>query len=93
MSRECRGPFHDDRTRFVTHDVSRGVNRTCPNCGTDLVAFGALPDDVRERLEADPERQRQSVAHRRERHTACPDCKLEIHGCGQPYAVPEPTPE
>jgi hypothetical protein len=69
------------------------VNRTCPNCGTDLVAFDDLPDDVGERLEADPERQRQSVAHRRERHTACPDCELEIHGCGQPYAVPEPTTE
>jgi len=69
------------------------MNRTCPTCGTDLVAFGAPPDDVRGRLEADPERQRQSVTHRRERHTACPDCELEIHGCGQPYAVPEPTPE
>ncbi|WP_254535491.1 hypothetical protein [Halomarina litorea] len=60
----------------------------CPNCGDDLVPFAELPDDLRERLEADPDRGRQSVAHRRRKHTACPDCTLEIHGCGQPYAVP-----
>ncbi|WP_372909588.1 hypothetical protein [Salinigranum sp.] len=65
------------------------MHRTCPVCGGDVVAFAALPDDVRERLEADLQRQRQSVAHRREKHTACPDCGVEIHGCGQPYAVPE----
>lgn len=52
-------------------------------------SFGALPDDLRGRLEADPERQRQSVPHRRKKHTACPGCTLEVHGCGQPYAVPE----
>ncbi|WP_152043028.1 hypothetical protein [Salinigranum salinum] len=61
----------------------------CPVCGTAIVAFVDLPEAVRERLEADPERQWQSVAHRREKHTACPDCELEIHGCGQPYAIPE----
>lgn len=61
----------------------------CPICGSDLVAFGDLPEDLRERLESDPERQRQSVPHRREKHTACPECTLEIHGCGQPYAAPE----
>jgi hypothetical protein len=61
----------------------------CPVCGTEIVAFVDLPEAVRERLETDPERQRQSVAHRREKHTACPDCELEIHGCGQPYAIPE----
>ncbi len=65
------------------------MDSTCPVCEGDVVAFVDLPDDVRERLEADPERQRQSVAHRRKKHTACPDCELEIHGCGQPYAVPE----
>lgn len=65
------------------------MNRACPVCESDLVAFINLPDTVRERLEADPERQRQSVAHRREKHTACPDCELEIHGCGQPYVLPE----
>jgi hypothetical protein len=53
------------------------------------VAFSELPDELQGRLEADPGRQRQSVAHRREKHTACPDCTLEIHGCGQPYAIPE----
>lgn len=61
----------------------------CPVCGSDIVAFSELPDEMRERFEADPQRQRQSVAHRREKHTACPDCTLEIHGCGQLYAVPE----
>lgn len=61
----------------------------CPVCGAEMVAFADLPDDVRERLEASPARGRQSVEHRRERHTACPDCTLEIHGCGQPYAIPE----
>jgi len=61
----------------------------CPVCGSAVVAFSELPGELRERLEADPGRQRQSVAHRRENHTACPDCTLEIHGCGQPYAIPE----
>lgn len=65
------------------------MDRTCPVCGGDIVAFTDLPSDVRERLENDPQRQRQSIAHRREKHTACPECELEIHGCGQPYAVPE----
>ena len=65
------------------------MDRTCPVCGEDIVAFTDLPSDVRERLENDPQRQRQSVAHRRQKHTACPECELEIHGCGQPYAVPE----
>lgn len=61
----------------------------CPVCGSDLVRFDTLPAGLREQLEADPERQRQSVSHRREKHTACPECTLEIHGCGQPYIVPE----
>ncbi len=61
----------------------------CPVCDSDLVPFEDLPEESRVRLEADPERQRQSVAHRRAKHTACPECTLEIHGCGQPYAVPE----
>lgn len=61
----------------------------CPVCETPLIPFADLSDDQRERLEADPTRQRQSVPHRREKHTVCPDCTLEIHGCGQPYAVPE----
>jgi len=61
----------------------------CPVCGSTVVPFGELPDDLRERLEADPRRQRQSVEHRRVKHTVCPDCTLEIHGCGQPYAIPE----
>lgn len=61
----------------------------CPICESGLVEFAKLPEDLRARLEADPERQRQSVPHRREKHTACPECTLEIHGCGQPYAVPE----
>ncbi|MFB6191799.1 MAG: hypothetical protein ABEI11_00580 [Haloarculaceae archaeon] len=61
----------------------------CPVCGTELVAFADLPAETREPLEAAPDRQRQSVAHRREKHTVCPDCTLEIHGCGQPYALPE----
>lgn len=60
----------------------------CPACSEGLVPFADLPADLRERLEADPSRQRQSVAHRRRKHTACPECTLEIHGCGQPYAVP-----
>ncbi|WP_380681470.1 hypothetical protein [Salinigranum sp. GCM10025319] len=63
--------------------------QACPVCGGDLVAFTDLADEQRERLEADPTRQRQSVSHRRRKHTACPDCELEIHGCGQPYAIPE----
>ena len=65
------------------------MDQTCPVCGEDIVAFTDLPSDLRERLENDPQRQRQSVAHRRQKHTACPECELEIHGCGQPYAVPE----
>jgi hypothetical protein len=65
------------------------MHRTCPVRGGDVVAFAALPDDVRERLAADLQRQRQSVAHRRENHTTCPDCGAESHGCGQPYGVPE----
>jgi predicted RNA-binding Zn-ribbon protein involved in translation (DUF1610 family) len=65
------------------------MSQACPVCGAEIVAFADLPDATRERLEADPDRQRQSVSHRREKHTACPDCGLEIHGCGQPYAVPE----
>jgi hypothetical protein len=65
------------------------MGESCPVCGSGIVAFVDLPDEVRERLERDPARQRQSVAHRREKHTACPDCGLEIHGCGQPYAIPE----
>ncbi|GAB6861633.1 hypothetical protein ACFR97_15305 [Haloplanus litoreus] len=69
------------------------MNRACPNCESALVAFGNLSEAVRERLEADPRRQRQSIAHRRERHTVCPDCELEIHGCGQPYAGPERATE
>lgn len=66
---------------------------TCPACGSDLVAFADLPEDLRERLEAAPDRQCQSVAHRRRKHTACPGCTLEIHGCGQPYALPEGAPQ
>lgn len=65
------------------------MNARCPNCDTELVAFADLEADLRGTLEADPARQRQSVAHRREKHTVCPDCTLEIHGCGQPYALPE----
>lgn len=65
----------------------------CPVCGEELVAFTDLPRALRERLEADEDRQRQSVPHRREKHTACPSCTLERHGCGQLYAVPdEATP-
>lgn len=64
------------------------ISETCPNCGTDLVDFPDLPAETRAQLEADPGRQQQSVAHRREKHTACPDCHLEVHGCGQPYALP-----
>lgn len=63
----------------------------CPGCDTELVAFTDLDTGLRETLEADPARQRQSVPHRREKHTVCPDCTLEIHGCGQPYAIPEPA--
>lgn len=65
----------------------------CPVCGTDLVPFADLSADLRETLEADPARQGQSVPHRRERHAVCPGCTLELHGCGQPYALPaEATP-
>ena len=67
------------------------MHERCPNCDTELVAFVDLDADLRETLEADPARQRQSVDHRREKHTVCPDCTLEIHGCGQPYAIPEPA--
>ena len=61
----------------------------CPVCEGEFLQFRDLPDDLQKRLETDPERQHQSVSHRREKHTACPDCTLEIHGCGQPYAIPE----
>lgn len=64
----------------------------CPACGSELVPFADLPDPLRQRLESAPDRQRQSVSHRRRKHTACPDCTLEIHGCGQPYAVPRERP-
>lgn len=63
----------------------------CPSCDTELVAFADLDPDLRETLEADPARQRQSAPHRRAKHTVCPDCTLEIHGCGRPYALPELT--
>jgi hypothetical protein len=65
------------------------VSQSCPVCDGGIVAFTDLPDEQRERLEADPSRQRQSVPHRRRKHTVCPECELEIHGCGQPYSVPE----
>ena len=65
------------------------MTQSCPACGADVVPFTDLPDAQRERLEAAPDRQAQSVAHRREKHTVCPECEFEIHGCGQPYAVPE----
>lgn len=61
----------------------------CPICETALTAFADLPAERREPLEDDPSRQRQSVAHRREKHTVCPNCTLEIHGCSQPYAIPD----
>lgn len=67
------------------------MHARCPSCDTELVAFTDLDADLRESLAADPARQRQSVDHRRENHTVCPDCTLEIHGCGQPYAIPEPA--
>ncbi len=63
----------------------------CPLCGDELIEFAELPEPLRERLAADPERQRQSVSHRRRKHTVCPACTLEIHGCGQPYAISEPA--
>ena len=65
---------------------------TCPSCEVELVPFAELDEDIRAELEADQARQRQSVVHRREKHIVCPECTLEIHGCGQPYAIPEPTP-
>ncbi len=65
----------------MTHSV-------CPVCDTELVQFTALPDSVRSTLADDPARQRQSVPHRREKHSVCPDCTYEEHGCGQPYAIP-----
>ena len=75
---------------FLARRAERQSMRTrCPSCDTELVAFADLDADLRERLEADPARGRQSVEHRREKHTVCPDCTLEIHGCGQPYAIPE----
>lgn len=61
----------------------------CPVCGSAFVPFGDLSADLRESLEADARRQQQSVSHRREKHDVCPECTLEIHGCGQPYAIPE----
>jgi len=67
------------------------MHARCPSCDAELVPFADLDADLREPLEADPTRQRQSVDHRREKHTVCPDCTLEIHGCGQPYAIPEPA--
>lgn len=66
------------------------IEDTCPDCGVALVPFTDLPDDLRDRLEEDPARQRQSVPHRREKHTVCPSCTLEIHGCGNPYARSAP---
>lgn len=72
--------------RLWTH-----MSSPCPACGADLVPFADLAADVRDRLETDPARQRQSVDHRRRKHSACPSCELELHGCGQPYAVPEPA--
>lgn len=67
------------------------VPTTCPTCDVDLIPFAELDEDVRTALEADPARQGQSVDHRREKHTVCPECTLEFHGCGQPYAIPEPV--
>lgn len=64
------------------------TTNVCPVCDAELVAFSELDESVRSELEADPTRQTQSVPHRRSRHTVCPDCTLEIHGCGQPYAIP-----
>lgn len=63
----------------------------CPVCEAELVLFSELNEQVRTELEADPTRQAQSVSHRQQRHTVCPDCTLEVHGCGQPYAIPENT--
>lgn len=60
----------------------------CPACGGELRPFDELQSDLREQLEAAPERQQQSVPHRREKHTVCPECTLELHGCMQPYAIP-----
>lgn len=57
-----------------------------------FVEFTALPDDLRKTLEAAPDRQHQSVPHRREKHTVCIECTFEIHGCYQPYAIPKTTP-
>lgn len=65
------------------------IGEECPVCGTELIAFADLADETRQSLEADPTRQRQSVTHRRQKHTVCPSCTLEIHGCGQPYAIPD----
>lgn len=65
------------------------MSQECPACGAEIVSFLDLPDDVRKRLESATGRQRQSVDHRREKHTVCPECELEIHGCGQPYAAAE----
>ena len=67
------------------------MHERCPGYDTELVTFADLDAERRESLEAHPARQRQSVEHRREKHTVCPDCTLEIHGCGQPYAIPEPA--
>lgn len=61
----------------------------CPVCEDELVQFDELPADLQAKLENNTDRQRQSVEHRREKHAVCPGCTLEIHGCGQPYAIPE----
>lgn len=61
----------------------------CPASGSDLVTFSDLPTDLREHLDANPDRGRQSVSHRRQKHPACPDCTLEIHGYEQAYAPPK----
>lgn len=61
----------------------------CPVCGAGMIPFGDLDSQLRSELEAAPDRQRQSVSHRRTKHTVCPECTFEIHGCGQPYILPE----
>ncbi|MFC7165130.1 hypothetical protein [Halospeciosus flavus] len=65
----------------------------CPVCGEALVPFAEVDDETRSSLEADQRRQRQSVPHRREKHSICPACTYEQHGCGQPYALPEDVVE
>lgn len=61
----------------------------CPVCETDLVHFRGLPNELREQLESDPKRQHQSAPHRQTKHSVCPECTMESHGCGQPYVLPE----